>query len=68
MSIERRVIVGATKRERVAIVSILIPAGGEVEIERTWRVLGWQDEMKIKIRKPIARVHVDKHGRARKKP
>ncbi len=41
MAVERRTIVGSSVEERVAIVSIAVPAGGEVELDPTWRFEGW---------------------------
>ena len=42
MSVERRLIVGDAQNEQVAVVTIAVPAGGEVEIDRTWRFEGWE--------------------------
>lgn len=41
MSVERRLIVGDDRNEQVAVVTIAVPAGGEVELDPTWRVEGW---------------------------
>ena len=63
--IERRLIVGDAKREQVAVVTIAVPAGGEVEIDRTWRFegweqsrKGWQGGVKIKVEEPY-RLHME---------
>jgi hypothetical protein len=42
VSVERKLIVGDDQQEQVAVVTIAIPAGGEVEIDRTWRFEGWE--------------------------
>jgi hypothetical protein len=43
VSVERRVVVAPRDRERIAVVTIALPAGGEVELDRTWRFVGWLD-------------------------
>jgi hypothetical protein len=58
MSIEKRLIVGPEDRERTAVVLIAIPAGGEVEIDRTWRFVGWRDEVKLKAKRQPPRIDV----------
>lgn len=42
MSVESRTIVAPDDRERTAVVAIALPAGGEVDIDPTWRFLGWK--------------------------
>ena len=58
MSVEGRIIVCPNDQERTAIVAIPIPAGGEVEIDRTWRFLGWRDDLKIKVKREPKRIDV----------
>lgn len=41
MSVDGRVIVGPADQEEVAVVTIPLPAGGEVEIDPAWRFHGW---------------------------
>ena len=59
MSVESRVIVAPNDRERTAIVSIALPAGSEVQIDPTWRFLGWRDDMKIKVKREPNRMDVE---------
>jgi hypothetical protein len=64
MSVERKLIIGDAQNEQVAVVTIVVPAGGEIELERTWRFLGWQLKKKpwiggvlLKVEEPN-RVHL----------
>jgi len=41
MTVDRRLIVAPNDRERTAVVTIALPAGGEVEIDPLWRFTGW---------------------------
>lgn len=59
MAVEKRVIVAPDDRERTAIVSIAMPAGFELEIDPTWRFLGWRDEMKVKVKRHPRRITVE---------
>jgi hypothetical protein len=59
MSVESRVIVAPEDRERTAVVLIPVPAAGEVEIDRTWRFVGWRDEVKVKVKRQPKRIDVD---------
>lgn len=59
MPVERRLIVGDARNEQVAVVTIAVPAGGEVELDRTWRFEGWElrrkswkGGTKIKVEEP----------------
>jgi hypothetical protein len=65
VSVDRRLIVGDAKNEQVAVVTIAVPAGGEVEIDRTWRFEGWQltrkpwrGGVKLKVEEP-QRISID---------
>ena len=65
MSIERRIIIGDAHNEQTAVVTIAVPANGEVEIDRTWRFEGWQLKRKpwrggvhLKVEE-LQRVHLD---------
>jgi hypothetical protein len=59
MSVESRVIVGADDRERTAVVTIAIPAGGEVELDPLWRFVGWRDDMKLKVKREPNRIAIE---------
>ena len=61
MSVERRLIVGDAKREQMAVVTVAVPAGGEVEIDRTWRFEGW--ELRRKPWKGGTRIKVEEPRR-----
>lgn len=56
--IERRVIVAPRDQERVAVLTVAIPAGGEIEIDPTWRFLGWRNDLKIKVKREPNRIEV----------
>lgn len=58
MSVQRRVIVAPHDRERTAVVLIPLPAGGEVEIDRTWRFVGWRDDVKVKVKREPKRLEI----------
>jgi hypothetical protein len=62
VSVEARIIVAPDDRERTAVVLIAIPAGGEVEIDRTWRFVGWRDEVKLEVEREPHRIDVDDAG------
>lgn len=58
MSVEKRIIVAPEDRERTAVVTIPLSAGGEIEIDTTWRFVGWLGDVKLKIKKQPNRVDV----------
>jgi hypothetical protein len=39
--VEERTIVGAGDQERIAVITVAIPAGGELPMDRTFRFEGW---------------------------
>jgi hypothetical protein len=58
VSVERRVLIGPEDRERTAVVLIPVPAAGEVEIDRTWRFVGWRDDVKLKVKREPERIDI----------
>lgn len=58
MSVQSRVIVAPADQERTAVVLIPLPAGGEAEIDRTWRFVGWRDDVKLKVKREPNRIDI----------
>jgi hypothetical protein len=58
MTVEQRIIVGAADQEKTAIVTIPVPAGGEVEIDPTWRFVGWSDNVTLRTKRFGSGLHM----------
>lgn len=56
--VDRRFLIGPEDRERTAVVLVPIPAAGEVEIDPTWRFVGWRDDVKLKVKKKPRRIDI----------